>query len=195
MKSFKEYYEEKEANETLEEGIGTAISTILGKLLGLGTAGVIAAWAAALLFKGGYKAVNSFSSTLGDAKNTFKKNFKQDVKESQSIKKELNEMEILRKKYEEELSTVVDKIREKKFEEAANEFHNLPRDKQISLEIKRFIVEEIIKSTEQIPSANPTPGNECYKIIKSFFDLATAKAISQALQDQAKKYIIETGVN
>lgn len=191
MKTFKEYYEEKEASEILEEGLGTSLLTILGKLLGLGTVGVFSAWMAALLFKGGTKAVGSFADTLGKGKDMFKKNFKQEVKESQAVKKEINEMEILRKKYEEELSDVVKGIREKKYGEAAEIFHSLPREKQLSTEIKKFIVEEIIKSTQQLPSANPTPGNETYRIIKKFTDLATAKAIAQGIQEQAKKYIIE----
>ena len=191
MKTFKEYYEEKEAAETLEEGFGTTVTTILGKLLGIGTAGVLSAWLAALLFKGGSKAVSSFAETLGQNKEMFKKHFKQEAKESQAVKKEINEMEILRKKYEEEFSEIVKNIREKKFNEAAEEFHSLPRDKQVSVEVKKFMVEEIIKATQQLPSANPTPGNETYRIIKKFTDLATAKAIAQAIQEQARKYIVE----
>lgn len=190
MKSFKEYLEEKEYKE-LNEGVVDTVLGAIGKILGIGTAGVLSAWLAALIFKGGVGAVNSFSSTMGESKALFKKNLKETVKESPAVKKEINEMDKLKNKYEEELSEVVNPLRDKKFDEAAEAFKNLPREKQVSTEVKRFLVEEIVKATEQLPISQPTPGNKCYQVIKSFYDLATAKTIANSLQEEAKKYIIE----
>ena len=188
MKTFKDYLEEKEY-EQLNEGMAEKVASILGKFIGISTAGVLAAWIGALLFKGGSKAIDSFSKTLGKRNEEFKRNFRQEVRESPAIKKELNEMNNLNNKYEEELAEVITPLREKDFSTAAEVFKNLPREKQTSSEIKRFIIEEIVRITQQIPVSSPTPGNQSYQIIKKFYDLATAKAVSEALQKEALKYI------
>jgi hypothetical protein len=184
MKSFRDYVEEKELNE----GVIDSFLGFIGRILGIGTAGVLSAWLAALLFKGGLGAVNSFSSSIGKGKELFKKNFKENIRESSAVKKELQEMKKVENKYEEELAEVINPLREKNYKLAAENFKNLPREKQNSTEIKRFVVSEIIKSCEQIPVSSPTPGNQAYQVIKKFYDLATAKAIAEAFQKEALKY-------
>lgn len=189
MKSFKDYCEDKETQEIFNEGVGTTITSIIGKILGFGTVGVLSAWAAALLFKGGVGAINSFSKTMGKNGLKFKKNFKEVNKESPAVQKEINQMDQEKKKHEEELYDVLKNIKEKKWSEAGDEFHKLPASKQNSTEIKRVIIEEIVRVCQQIPTSDPTPGNECYRAIRRVTDMATAKAIAKEMQIQAQKYL------
>lgn len=186
MKTFKEYYEDKETEEIFNEGV---ITKIIGNILGISTAGVLTAWAAALLFKGGVGAINSFAKTLGKNEITFKKNFKEATKESQSVKNELSEMEVLRKKYENELSEVLSAIRVKDWGKASLAFKELPQDKQNSTEIKRVIIEEVVKITKSIVIDTPTPGSESYQAIRKITDMQTAKAVAKVMQEQIHKYI------
>lgn len=187
MKTFKEFYDEQET-------INESASEVIGKTLGIGTSGLLTAWIASLLFKGGVGVVNSFANTFGKAKAiSFKKNFKETVKDSPSVKDQINKTEALKKKYEEDLGTIVDNIKEKKWEEAVQEFNELPADKKHSTEITNIIVSEIITVTKSIPIAEPTPGNECYRALKLFVGMSAAKAISKAMIDQATKYVQEQG--
>ena len=186
MKTFKEYYEDKETEEIFSEGV---VTKIIGHILGFSTAGVLTAWAAALLFKGGVGAINNFAKTLGKNEITFKKNFKEATKESQSVKNELSEMEILRKKYENELSEVLSAIRIKDWEKASTAFKELPQDKQNSTEIKRVVIEEVVKVTKCIVIDTPTPGSESYQAIRKITDMQTAKAVAKVMQEQVHKYI------
>lgn len=186
MKTFKEYYEEKEANEVLEEGL----FSVIGKILGIGSAGLLSAWITAMLFKGGVSVANSFKNTLGNAKESFPGIFKRE-KNAPIVKEQMNKMEQARQKYAEDLKDVFENINKEDWKQAVEDFKNLPRDKQTSYEIKQVLCQEIIKKTGMIPSSTPTPGNEAYQRIKAFYDLATAKTIASAFQAQAQRYITE----
>ena len=191
MKTFKEYYEEQ---EIIEEGFEN-IGNMIGKVLGIGASGVLTAWVAALIVKGGVGVVNSFANTFGKAKAiNFKRNFKEASKDSPSVKDQINKSEELKKQYAEFIDPILDKIKEKNWEEAATVYNELPIDKKNSTEIRRIIIEAVISETKTIPISEPTPGNECYRAIKAIMGLATAKAISKAIQEQATKYIQEKGV-
>lgn len=186
MKTFKDFYEEKQADEVLEEGL----FSIIGKILGIGSAGLLSAFITAMLFKGGVSVANSFKNTYANAKENFSTVFKKD-RETPAVKKQVSELEAIKQKYSEDLKEVFENINNNNWKEAVVAFHNLPRDKQISYEIKKLLCVEIIKKTGQIPTSNPTPGNESYQRIKAFYDLATAKTLANAFQEQAKKYAIE----
>lgn len=189
MKTFKDYCEDKETQEIFNESFGSTVATIIGKILGIGTAGVLSAWAAALLFKGGMGAINSFSKTMGQDGITFKKNFKNANKDSPAVQKEMNRMDQEKKKHEEELYDVLRNIKDKNWSAAGDEFHKLPTSKQNSTEIRRVVIEEVVRTCQQIPSSEPTPGNECYRAIRRITDMATAKAIAKEMQIQAQKYL------
>lgn len=187
MKTFKEYYEE---HQIIEEGLGN----IIGKIFGIGASGVLLAWVSAMLFKGGVHVVNSFADTLDKTKRiSFKKSFKAATANSPSVKSQINKSEELKKQYAEFVNPILEKIKEKDWAGAAKEFNELPIDKRNSTEINRIIVEAIISETKSIPISEPTPGNDCYRAIKAIMGLATAKAISKAIQEQATKYIQERG--
>ena len=190
MQGFKEYYEEKEANEVLEEGL----FNIIGKILGIGSAGLLTAWVTALLFKGGVGVANSFKNTLGSAKENFPGVFKRE-RGTPIVKEQVSKMEQMKQKYSEDLKDVFASMEKKDWKQAVADFKNLPREKQSSYEIKQVLCQEIIKQTNQIPVSSPTPGNECYQKIKAFYDLATAKTLANAFQEQAKRYISEKGLN
>lgn len=188
MESFKDYYENKKTDELLEEGLGTAI----GHILGIGTAGVLSAWLAAMLFKGGVGAINSISNTLGKAKGIqFKKNFKEINSDSPAVKKELSEVEALKNKYEGEISEVLKNIKIKNWEEAGKEFKNLNSDLRNSTEVKRVIISEIMKVTQVAIIDTPTPGSESYQALRKIIDMQTAKVAAKATQEQIQKYIID----
>ena len=187
MKTFKEFYEEQ---EIVEESFGA----VIGKLFGIGGAGLLFAWISSLLFKGGVHVVNSFANTLDKAnKINFKNNFKS-ASDSPSIKDQVNKSEELKKRYAEFVDPILEKIREKDWGGAAKEYNELPADKKNSTEIRRIIIEAVIYETKTIPISDPTPGNECYRAIKAIMGLAAAKAISKAIQEQATKYVQEKGV-
>lgn len=187
MENFKDYYENKKADEILEEGLASAV----GHILGIGTAGVLSAWLAAMLFKGGVGAINSISQTLGKAKGIqFKKNFREMNSDSPAVKKELNEVEILKRKYEGEISEVLKNIKIKNWEEAGKEFRALNTDLRNSTEVKRVIISEIMKETKVAIIDTPTPGSESYQALRKIIDMQTAKVAAKATQEQIQKYII-----
>lgn len=183
MKSFTEFYEEQ---ETLSEGF----FDIVGKILGFGAGATFSAWAAALIIKGGIGAINSIANSFGKRGIEFKRNFKEETKESKAVKNQLNHMEEKKNKYIEFLGPIIESIKVKNWEEAVKDFNELPIEKKNSFEVKQVIVEEIIKVTKSLPVAEPTPGNETYRVIKKFFGLAVAKAIAKSIQDEAQSYIV-----
>ncbi len=187
MTSFKDYYETKEANEVLEEGF----ANVLGTILGIGTTGVLSAWIAALLFKGGVGAINSIAKTMGKDGVTFKKNFKEVNKDNPAVKKELNEMETLKKRYQDDIGPLLNNISAKRWNVAREDYQNLPLDLKNSVEIKRIIINEVMKVCGVAIIDEPTPGSESYQAIRKIIDLKTAKATAEATKAQIKKYIIE----
>lgn len=189
MTSFKDYYETKEAESVLEEGF----ANVLGSILGIGTTGVLSAWIAALLFKGGVGAINSIAKTMGKDGITFKKNFKEANKDNPAVKKELNEMEVLKNKYQEEIGPLLNNIKAKRWNAAREDYQNLPLDLKNSVEIKRIIIEEVMKVCGVAIIDEPTPGSESYQAVRKIIDLKTAKATAEATKAQIKKYIIEKG--
>lgn len=178
MKTFKEYYEEQ---QVIEEGLGN----IIGKILGIGTVSVLSAWMGALLIKGGIGAINSIANSFGKAGIKFKKIAKEE-KDSPAAKNQLNKLNEDKEKYKEDIAAILEAIKQKKWEEAGGEYLALPIEKRNSTEIRRIIVAEIVAVTNQLPVSEPTPGNECYKAIKSIMGLAIAKSLSKAIQEQAK---------
>lgn len=182
MKTLTEYIEEQEQKEILKEGI----LNIMGNVLGIGTVGVLYAWAGAMLLKGGIGAVNSIAGALGKKGIQFKSGIKS-IKNSPSVKNEENEMIELRKKYGEEIKDITNAIKNDDVVEAAALFKGLPIAKQNSTEIRKLIVEDVIKATKQIPVCEPTPGNKCYKFLRTLFGMKPAQAMARAFQDQVNK--------
>lgn len=185
MKTFTEYYEEKETEEIFQEGF----ANVIGNILGFGTTTVLSAWAAALIIKGGVGAINSIANSFGKKGLQFKKDFRNDAKNSQAVKQELSKMEVLKNKYGEEIQDIIDDIKVKNVIGASEKFKDLPKEKQNSTEIRQLVIEEIVKAFNQVPVSEPTPGNECYRAIRKIIDMATAKAAAKAIQQQMQKYI------
>lgn len=183
MRTLTEFLEEQEEQEMLKEGV----LNILGKILGIGTASVLYAWAGAMLLKGGIGAINSIANTFGKQGIQFKNNFKKATKDSQSIKHELSEMDKLRNKYGAEIMDITVAIKTKDWDKAVAAYKELSIEHQNSTEIKKIIIEDVIQTTKQIPIAEPTPGNECYKALRKLFGMSSAKAIAKMFQEQAQK--------
>lgn len=176
----------------LEEGV---VSNIIGKILGIGSAGLLTAWLGSLIFRGGVGVINSVAKTMGKDGITFKKGFKEETKNSMAMKNEAIKMDQMYKKYEEELSDILGYIKEKQWSNASDAFKELPTDKKNSTEIKKVLIEAIVKATKQIPVSDPTPGNECYQAIRKIMDMQTAKALAAAYQQQIQKMLIDKEEN
>ena len=107
MKTFKEFYEE----ETINEGF----ANVIGKVLGLGTFGVVTAWITALMIKGGIGAINSIADSFGKKGIELKK-FVKENKNSSAVKMQLNKMEEEKNKHKEEISGIIKAINEKNWD-------------------------------------------------------------------------------
>lgn len=187
MKSFKEYLEAQEINENA----GETITKVVANTLGYGTLGVFSAWVLSLLFKLGATSIKNFAMTIKQNKEIFSSNIKKIAAESNAVKHELQKSREVKSKYEEELSDVLEALKNKEFDNASETFKNLPFEKKKNPEINRFIIEEIIRACGQIPVSSPTPGNQSYQVIKKFTNLATAKQIAETFQKEALKYALE----
>lgn len=187
MKSFKEYLEAQEINENA----GETITKVVANTLGYGTLGVFSAWVLSLLFKLGATSIKNFAMAIKQNKEIFSSNIKKIAAESNAVKHELQKSREVKSKYEEELSDVLEALKNKEFDNASETFKNLPFEKKKNPEINRFIIEEIIRACGQIPVSSPTPGNQSYQVIKKFTNLATAKQIAETFQKEALKYALE----
>lgn len=187
MKSFKEYLEAQEINENA----GETITKVVANTLGYGTLGVFSAWVLSLLFKLGATSIKNFAMAIKQNKEIFSSNIKKIAAESNAVKHELQKSREVKSKYEEELSDVLEALKNKEFDNASETFKNLPFEKKKNPEINRFIIEEIIRVCGQIPVSSPTPGNQSYQVIKKFTNLATAKQIAETFQKEALKYALE----
>lgn len=178
MKTLREYVEEKECDELFSEGI----SDVIGNILGFGVGGVLYAWIAALILKGGRKAIESIRKTLKkDDREKFDAAVKE-VRKSPAVKEQIIKQEKIENKYEAELENVISAIRAKNVEKAAEEFKNLEPTKQNSTEVKRILIREITKSFGFVISGNPTPGTPSFKAIRNIMGLPEAKAAAMAFE-------------
>lgn len=188
MVTLREYIEEKECDEVFSEGF---IMNTIGKLLGFGASAVLYAWIAALLIKGGSKAINSISrSFTGKDRIKFEKAVKE-AKKSPAVQEQMIKQEEKKNKYEDELSEVLDAINKNNVEKAAEEFKKLDTSKQNSTEIKQLIIDACSKNFGYVISNTPTPGTPTFKAIRAILGLPEAKAAAAAFEQGIKKIMGE----
>ena len=180
MRNFSEYLEEKEAEEILSEGF----TDIIAKILGIGTQGVLYAWIASLLVKGGIGVGKSFTKSFSKENLAAFKSFRKEAASSPAVQNQIRKEEERKNKYEEEQSLLVQAIRSKDWDKAREEFHNLPLEKQNSTEFRKFVIEEIVKTCGAIITAQPTPGSATFIGIRRTIDLPTAKTMAMAFEKE-----------
>lgn len=169
------------------------IASFIGSLLGLGTVGVVGAWGASLLIKGGVKAFGRISNSIKQAKGykisqgDFTK-FVSDKRNSPAIQQATNKMEQKRKKYEDALGEVYKAIEEKDYDLAREEYVKVSPTLRANPEVTQTIIEEITKAEGEPPIWTQTPGNATYKAIRKVTgDVKIAKAAAMAVQMELKK--------
>lgn len=173
MKTFSEYLEDKEYNDTLEEGVGT--------IIGIGAGGLAAAWVVSLLAVGVRKVGNTIWGNLKTAFSlsdnqikTLKEKFNKESKKP--VASEYKErIQTINRKYEEQLGSVYNAIDNKDWDSAKEEFHDLTKPEQNTPGLKQAVIEEIVKVVGVPPIYITSPGNETYKIIKKIMDIQTAR--------------------
>lgn len=198
MKTFKEYLENEEEKDfdILNEDAAT-IGTILGKILGISTVGVLAAYGGSLLVLAGVKSYEGlrgiWEQIKGNAKGKkidFKSFFKK-TKSNSLVKQELNKANQKKKKYYEELKGVYSAIEKKDFVETKDKFAALPPNFRHLPEVKQIVINEITKALGEPPLWPPSPGNTTYKAIRNVLGLAEAKAAASAVKYHTSKMMEE----
>lgn len=177
MKNFKEYITEKEENEfsTINEGI---ISDFLN-LLAFGTIAALTAWGGSLLF---IKATNLIEK-IKAFKRFGKKDVKNaidEIKQDPGVKRQKDKTEISTRKYEDELTYVFFAIEKRNWNEARNEFMNLPKNIRNNPDVRKVIITDITKEMKEPPLYITSPGNKTYQAIKKVIDISTARAAATA---------------
>lgn len=181
METLREYLENKKSEEILSEGVLEAIGTVLG----IGTAGLLYAWMAALLFKGGVGAAKSFKSTFGKAKETFNiRELKKEKMDSPAVKQQEEKINKREEKFAPDCAELVEAIKAKDWQKAHEIYHSLPLQKQNSTEFKKFVIEEIVKVCGAVIVSSPTPGSPTFIGIRRTIDLPTAKIMAAAFESQ-----------
>lgn len=195
----KDYIEEKEENEMLNEDAGAVAATILG-VAGIGL--LSAMGGAQLLFaasrgvKGilrSWKVAIAEFKSIKDPKSTMFSSYIEKNRNDPLVKKTFNEIKQTRREFEEVLKDVYKAIEEKSFTKennrVAEEFKKIPKNLQNSPDVKRAIVSEIVRVTGEPPVWPPSPGNITYQAIKYSLGIRDAKAEATAFRYNAMKTI------
>jgi hypothetical protein len=202
MKTFKEYLEESEEKDfdILEED-AAVVGTILGKILGIATIGLLSAYGGSLLVLAGAKGYKGLKGIWENIKATMKgekvkkidfRSFFKKTKSNSLVKQELNKANQKKKKYYEELKGVYLAIEKKDFVETKEKFAALAPQFRNLPEIKQIIINEITKSLGEPPLWPPSPGNITYKAVRNVLGLAEAKAAASAVRYHTNKTIEES---
>lgn len=182
METLSEYIEEKETEKIMNEGF----AEVMNKLLGFGTMGALYTWIASLIIRGGSKSIRSIANTFKNKDPIFKKRVKES-KELPGVKQQMIKSEERKNKYEEDLEDVYKAIAISDWKAANEAFHMLPKIKQDSIELKKAVIEAIVKKEGPIITAEPTPGSKTFQGIRKTIDLPTAKAMAIAFEKSLEK--------
>lgn len=198
MKSFSEYYEEKETEQLNEE----ALTAIIGASLAL-PAGLLASYFASRMTyryaKVNVKIVRKIVKTWEEFKNLFKRQDKEKIQ--QKIEKTVEEIsnspeaqkanrqaDKLREKYSNTLSEVYEAIENGNQEEAKDAFLKLGTKYQNNPEINTAILDKIFDEYDEPPIHVSSPGNETYQMIKKILGQKIAKSAEAMTRESFKEY-------
>lgn len=175
MKDFREYVEEKEADNLLKEDL----VSVAGNILGFSTAGLLVAWLGSLLVKGYAKVAKSYKNSL--------KEIYQKAESSPAVKQQEVQAEKREDKFSPDCEELLNAIKNKDWQTAHEVFHSLPREKQQSTEFKKFVIEKIVECWGPTIFGVPTPGTPSFQGIRKTIDLPTAKLMAKAFEEKVSK--------
>lgn len=194
--------EEKEAPD--EEFLNEDAALIAASVLGVAGAGVLIAYGGAqLLFaaaKGTKELVRVWHRAIAELKSIkdFKKKptfaeYYSRVRSDPLVKKIYNDEVSNVREYASVLKGVYAAIDAGQFEKENNkvkeEFAKIPRNLQNSPDVKRTIINAIIKKVGEPPLWPPSPGNKTYQAIKFSIGIREAKAQATAFKLNAMKTV------
>lgn len=189
MKSFKEFYEEKEEVELNE--VTDAFFAVLAITGYLG----IMAYGGRLIINGTKKVVpTKFKNKWNEIKKFFVKNSEKDfdvekaidkIEANPIVKKQKTEEDKLRRKYEENLSDVFEAIQEKN--EQAATIALKESGVKATPEVNRVIVSEIVRALEEPPIHFGNTGNDAYLFIKKILGIKVARAAASVVQEALRR--------
>jgi len=189
MRSFNEYYEDREHEHELNEEVFTNI--IIGTLgvpllLAVGWG---ASWVTKKYVSFSRRVVLNIAHNIKAIGNLFRKNKKEvsekiekTVKEIESapeVKKAVIDIEKIESKYYEELKEIYSALENKDVDSAEELFNNLPINTQENPEVKVAIINVILKEFEEPPIYVVSPGNDTYQAIKRLFGQKVARAMEE----------------
>jgi hypothetical protein len=206
MEDFREYLTEQEALD--EEFLNEDAATTAALILGIPTAGLAVSYGGAqLLFaaaKGTRKIIELWKRAIIEWKNIKKPNFNtqnsfnpyyRKVRVDPLVRKVYNDENSNAREYSTVLKDVYEAIDSGDFGKENNrvkeEFLKIPRNLQSSPDVKRTIINAIIKKTGEPPLWPPSPGNKTYQAIKFSIGIREAKAMATAFRMNAIKNMNE----
>lgn len=203
MDSLKEYMLEKEVIN--EEFLSEDAALIAAVALGIPTAGVLIAYGGAMVLAAAAKGTKALIRVWNKAIDEWRsvKDYKRkDVGFSQYynkirvdplVRKIFNDENVNQREFANELKDVYAAIDAGLFLKenniVAEEFSKLSKNLQNNSNVKRAIVNAIIKKTGEPPLWPPSPGNKTYQAIKFSIGIREAKAQATAFRLNAMKTV------
>ena len=189
MNTFRDFQENKEINEELGlRGaiagvlIQVAIVAVIAEIIGLRS-----------IIKSTKDSFTSARSQIQDAKIDIEFNKAELNNAVKEVSSEANTKEVesditkTKKKYADELADLLKKIREKDFEGGKEEFDNISKVIRYDPKTHLLIIDEISKVLNQAPLYINSPGNECYRAIKTIVGIKEARAVAYSVKNTYKK--------
>jgi alanyl-tRNA synthetase len=201
MKTFREYYEDKE-HEKLEEDIASA--AVIG-LFAL-PATLAAAWGASwITYRYGKMTkalVQRVVKTWSQIKQLFKKNDEEvetavdktveKVSQDPKVRQAVREVEKLKDKYADNLQELYKAIEDKDQDAAKEAYQKLESKYQNNPEVRTALVDKIMEVYRQPPIYVSSPGNETYQMIKKVLGQKTAAGLEELAKQGFMDYYKKT---
>lgn len=202
MKSFSEFYEDKEYYEQplTEDVLSTIITGALGIPLVLAV-GWSASWVTRkyvefsrklfIALMNNLKAVRDlFQEDKVKAKEKVEKTIK-NIEKAPEVKKASREIERIHTKYSKELEQIYNAIEDKQIDKARELFLDMSENVQENPEVKVAIVQQILETYEEPPIYIVSPGNDTFQAIKKILGQKVARAMEELGKRSFSKYYEE----
>ena len=199
MKSFREYYEDKE-HERLDEDLSTAVITGLFGIPATLVLGYGASWLTYRYARMTKNLVIRLVKTWKNFKSLFQKDDAEEkidktletISKSAEVQKAVREVDKLKEKYAGPLESVYEAIEKKNSDSAENMFKRLEEKYQNNPEVRTALVDKILESYNQPPIYIASPGNETYQAIKKILGQKTARAVEELTKQSFSHYFEQT---
>ena len=188
QKQIDKQYERKP--KKMNEDIATTIGLVTGAIVFYTSLAAAVAWGTSL-------AITSYGIGLTrvakSIKNMWKKLGKEFTEEevtkkakkmveSKEAQKTIEKIDKIEDKYYDELRDIYRDIEEKNWDEAAEDFKELPSNLQSNLDILKAIINKISAVNEEPPLYINSPGNTTYQAIKKIIGIKVARSAAEAVR-------------